>query len=576
MAFNGSALAFYKEASGNSFSFSGDVVGWIPITVANKMSPLNPDTFFQGSGSGIDTSGYDIITFIAAGSICGTSPTCGLATLGKDTLNGQPMGFIWLMGDVAQYADSYSSHPFTWTKFDYLLAHELGHVLSLYHAEATINCLGIFDACGTQGYGNVYDIMGQPQNAVHFNAHAREKLGWSNAPTQIAASGRYTLGSLQFGDSARFSANSREFLIEFRESIGFDSSLPPGVLLVNNLTQLGFSPALVDLAPSSPEFFLSPGDRISDSGVEISFISISSGQAIFDITLPGSPPTSSPQPQPTSTFTPATPTPTPNPSNASGTIRGYYSPNPLGDGRKGIVLDYTTTNIANTSPPSDGATIERNAAEIATIAESNLDLPAGTKIDFDPPSGTHTYTLLHWPSRDELARVRVTVPSSSPQPTSTFTPTPTLTPTPTPTSTPTQTQTPTPVPTATAIPTPAPQPGSAITQCDDDQNTCLTVQYWPVGSGGCHTELEPCVVFNHQIDEGDILGGYNNGGAIIRMDQADIFLLQPSDNDLPAGTRIQSPAPSSGFYSYMLHDAGQGNTAQQNSLLPRPIRLQIP
>jgi len=142
--------------------------------------------------------------------------------------------------------------------------HELGHNLGLMHANAWLTSDGSTIGAGrNMEYGNVFDTMGGgSQEAYHFNACHKYKLGWlpDTAIQTVTSDGVYRLypfdtGTLSNGLSYALRIrrdDQREFWIETRQQLNARSWSRPS-LLVHwgpwNLSNGGSQ--LLDMTPAS-------------------------------------------------------------------------------------------------------------------------------------------------------------------------------------------------------------------------------------------------------------------------------------------------------------------------------------
>ena len=233
----GQFAKFYQEQSYGRVKFTGDVYGWYTV-------PRNcalPDGMTQDIT--IDGQDSEIGTIIKANNLP--------LDLYKRLLIVRLRGGSWstigrgshVIGDavyrlsvsVVSYNSSQTIHPFPWSDFNFVSAHEMGHALGLPHANGW-NCNDgniLRGDCNHYESANRFDVIGSGSWSTHFNAFYKEKLGWL-LPAEIiniTQSGTYTLYPLETATGARLakvyiSGQTLPFLaLENRRGIGFDSKL---------------------------------------------------------------------------------------------------------------------------------------------------------------------------------------------------------------------------------------------------------------------------------------------------------------------------------------------------------------
>ena len=275
--FNGQFNNFYKEQSYNQTWFAGDVYGWIQLQKNYDSS----NTLCYGSEflnlnqteiknfilqNRIDLSQYSRVVYVI-------HPLAGgCAGIGKTYVSFNDVRYRLSEAKVGTYGYGYgpqSDQPFNWTYFDYVLSHEIGHNLGVYHANGWDCGANVIDGdCRGIEYGNYFDTMGYGQSALHFNALFKELLGWIS-PSQsltITQSGRYTINPLELASSQKkfakikMQGSTLTFYLEYRQPVGFDaklndSNLVPSLipntsgLLVNYKNDI--VPNLLDMSPTT-------------------------------------------------------------------------------------------------------------------------------------------------------------------------------------------------------------------------------------------------------------------------------------------------------------------------------------
>ena len=114
-----------------------------------------------------------------------------------------------------------------------VISHELGHNFGLYHA-AYLDCGAnvIGGTCTSSEYGDPFNTMGN-QRAMHFAAAQKDILGWLPAGTVAnhkSGTATYTLSPIESAGGSVYAVKvpsmaTRNYWIEYRQPIGFDSGL---------------------------------------------------------------------------------------------------------------------------------------------------------------------------------------------------------------------------------------------------------------------------------------------------------------------------------------------------------------
>ena len=256
LIFQGPMQAFYKEASYDQISWSGDVIGWYTVprngvdTGGNPEWPsygydlYDPDGVYAYIKSqNIDLTQYQRLVLLAHHPLM----QGGSAFVGKVDLifNGTNHGLsISSVGslDVYNQPSSWGAQPFAWTNLDYILTHELGHGLGVLHADSW-ECgqarVLYGKQCANLAYGNWYDAMGAGYRALHFNAYFKDLLGWTSQAVTISQSGNYTLQAFETPSSAVMAKiyhpalNATPYYLEYRRAVGFDANLADPAIAAN-------------------------------------------------------------------------------------------------------------------------------------------------------------------------------------------------------------------------------------------------------------------------------------------------------------------------------------------------------
>src|SRR3989344_130731 len=304
--FSGDFQKFYQEQSYGKIRFSGTVTEWIDSNYSDSgtcqaIGSLDlPEIDGYLTSHGIDVAGYARVIFVH------NNTYGGCATVGKieGYFHGQPfrLSFGWA-GLNKGFSGSFSS-------FDFVLSHEMGHELGVWHASAwdcTIPPLADPD-CHIE-YGSWFDTMGLSTYGAHFNAFYKNFLGWLPRASirTVTKSGTYALAPLEGTSGVRalilenpalktYGQAGAEY-VEYRQPIGFDSKLPlqSAGLFINQLFVLPYwhEPHLINAnyatdpksyhAPWQPA--LMPGSTFIDSyyGFTIDSVQLSSTTASLHV-----------------------------------------------------------------------------------------------------------------------------------------------------------------------------------------------------------------------------------------------------------------------------------------------------
>ncbi len=216
----GTVSNFFMENSFQQTWLSGDTYGWYTIPVSKDVcnfynAGLAADQ--AATSDGIDINAYDrIVYFFATASACNTA--------GMGTVEGSPS---------RSYLDG--------TYRLEIIAHEMGHNFGLYHSNA-LDCHGqtLGDSCTEIQYQDTVDTMGGDE-AGHYNAIQKERLGWLNfgqSPSiqEVSDGGVYVIApyETQIADTKSIklfkgydsrSGNSLWYYLQFRQALGLDEFL---------------------------------------------------------------------------------------------------------------------------------------------------------------------------------------------------------------------------------------------------------------------------------------------------------------------------------------------------------------
>ncbi len=268
---------------------AADVAGWYTIPMNSTVCDYYTLASYAksaASSAGVNLSAYSRYVYAFPQNVCGW---WGLGTVG-----GNPSQ-AWINGSLQLR----------------VLGHEMGHNLGLYHSHA-LQCSGttIGTNCSIIEYGDTVDIMGA--SSGHFNAYQKERLGWLNSGASppiktVQGSGTYTIEPYESAGTnpkalkiLKDATSNTWYYVEFRQPVGFDgfissySNLLNGVVIHMATTSNADSSDLLDLTPSTSSWYdpaLDVGQIFTDStaGVTISTVSVSSTNAMVDVTVVGTP-----------------------------------------------------------------------------------------------------------------------------------------------------------------------------------------------------------------------------------------------------------------------------------------------
>jgi hypothetical protein len=353
---------FDRENSFQQTWLEGDVVGWYTIPLSSTIcdySTLASQARQVAQDAGVDTSVYSRFVY--------TFPrNTGCTWGGLGTVGGNP-SHAWING-VYQLTG---------------VGHEMGHNFGLYHSHA-YNCgtqtLG--SSCTSIEYGDAQDIMGGGMTN-HFNAFAKEQLGWLNYGSQppiltVSTAGSYTIAPYETQDTGvkalkilkstdPTTGQKTWYYVEYRQALGFDSNFSTNTDVINGvLVRTGSDSSrntsnILDMSPTSPTSFRTPALQLGqsftdpDTGLTLTLSSVSSTGAVVQVALS------------TPACIPGTPTISLAPS--SGTVAA--------GGTLSYSINVTNHDSSTCNPASLVLSATTPAGWNATLASATLSLAPG-------------------------------------------------------------------------------------------------------------------------------------------------------------------------------------------------------
>jgi len=222
--------AFYREASFEQVSFTGDVVGWLRLpSVGKQCNPFQIlNDAVEAADPMVDFRQYERLILLPTTPGVTGCGSADLGTLGKAQIQtAEGTLSISVSWDFIPISGAPPLDPG-------VMAHEMGHNLGLLHANG-LECPTetIDTTCIDTDYGDAFDVMGSG-TLLHFNAYHKERLGWL-LPANVAAGGEgtYTVQALETPTGAIQAVKvpapplsaAMWFYIEHREPVGFDAAL---------------------------------------------------------------------------------------------------------------------------------------------------------------------------------------------------------------------------------------------------------------------------------------------------------------------------------------------------------------
>ncbi|OGZ45745.1 MAG: hypothetical protein A3C84_00380 [Candidatus Ryanbacteria bacterium RIFCSPHIGHO2_02_FULL_48_12] len=290
-----SVKKYFEEASFGKLTLEGyekkdgDQYGW--YTLPQKSSPCavmnwKDAAFRLAAADGFHAENYDSVMIWFP-----LNPACiwnGVAMMG-----GSP-AVSWING----------------SQISWVLAHELGHNLSLNHAsmyrcvDASGKSVSVSNTCTSVEYGDLFDTMGSG-TLFHFSSYAKSRLGWYAASdTQtISTDATVTIHPVEYPSSGaevvRIPRGPNDaYYLEYRQPYGFDAPLK-NISVVSGLSiriapmdlSLASRSYLIDTVPATAgnpwDAALMPGKIFTDAdhGISIETVSASPESITVKITF---------------------------------------------------------------------------------------------------------------------------------------------------------------------------------------------------------------------------------------------------------------------------------------------------
>ena len=311
-----SITSFITEASYGKTWLTGDVYGWYHLKEGEDSCSRTDQEIFEIADNEVYYPDYDRIIIVFRENCPGAF---GSSSFGKkviDTPDGRikiGISHIYFDQIFSPYGDSLGGKDH-FPAANTVFAHELGHSFGINGHAITYECgkeiiTKDYSKCSIDPYSDVFDVMGGRLYAYHFNGNHKKRLGWfeeSNFQV-VSQSGVYTLYPLEEVNSKlkvikvplknHISISDKEgleissYLLEFRQSIGFDEKLKRlegmgininGILIRGLLPEdyESWSTYLLDMTPESLPDYPKESKDITRTDFVDSFLNI--GKEFYD------------------------------------------------------------------------------------------------------------------------------------------------------------------------------------------------------------------------------------------------------------------------------------------------------
>jgi hypothetical protein len=277
-----SVSAYYRDSSLGLTTFSGDVTNWITLPTVGTSCDGNFESWANLADAaavkaGFVLSNYSHKLYVING--VSSCPWAGLSTVGGDH------SYSW----VIEYPGPLNT---------VLIEHELGHGLGMAHA-SYLGCgsltIDAYANCSFNEYGDYYDAMGYATYGFTQNgAHKVEQTWVPTARVQtVTTNGTYTIAPLELpatipqvlkilkSNSYNPTTGNSYYYVEYRQPVGVDKTLPPGVTGGVGLT-IWPSNVIDNVALNTVRLDNTPADgQLNNSSLVDSSLPAGSGNSVF-------------------------------------------------------------------------------------------------------------------------------------------------------------------------------------------------------------------------------------------------------------------------------------------------------